>query len=236
MCVKLWNCSREFGFFIIAVGEFFSFRPDWHQDNRAKPLVQQYLIALDSRLQSHPELQGCVGSCVAAGFGFSRIPGTPAAGTCVVRSAAESTIAGSVLANGVPPTIKRPRASEEETSQCPPETRLPSRPLSAAAPPPPPPPPPATPAAHCRTSAGGMPEKAELRLEGVVLDESRLTQLAPAAVRADGREPDRRHRTRSPGVSCLLRRRLETTQHRLAEKGGLRSGLSASAPALGGVG
>ena len=28
--------------FVVAVGEFFSFRPDWHQDDRARPLVRQY--------------------------------------------------------------------------------------------------------------------------------------------------------------------------------------------------
>jgi hypothetical protein len=52
--------SREPGFFAIAIEKFFSLRADWHQDDRASPLVRQYQTVLDSILQSHPALQGCV--------------------------------------------------------------------------------------------------------------------------------------------------------------------------------
>lgn len=62
--------NREPGFFAIAIEKFFSFRADWHQDDRARPLVQQYQIALDSVLQSHPELQGCVTLCIHCGIRF----------------------------------------------------------------------------------------------------------------------------------------------------------------------
>lgn len=43
---------REPGFFAIALEQVFSFRADWHQDDRADPLVRQYQTALDSVLES----------------------------------------------------------------------------------------------------------------------------------------------------------------------------------------
>src|SRR5208283_1217436 len=49
--------SRKSGFFAIAVEKFFDFRADWHEDDRARPLVRQYQAALDSVLQSHGQLQ-----------------------------------------------------------------------------------------------------------------------------------------------------------------------------------
>jgi hypothetical protein len=52
----------------------FSFRADWHQDGRAKPLVRQYQTAVDSAVQSHPELQGCVVCCVYCGIRFLTHP------------------------------------------------------------------------------------------------------------------------------------------------------------------
>jgi len=52
----------------------FSFRADWHQDERAKPLVRQYQTAVDSAVQSHPELQGCVVCCVYCGIRFLTHP------------------------------------------------------------------------------------------------------------------------------------------------------------------
>ena len=51
-----------------------SFRADWHQDDRAKPLVRQYQTALDTVVQSHPELQGCVVCCVHCGIRFLTDP------------------------------------------------------------------------------------------------------------------------------------------------------------------
>jgi hypothetical protein len=65
---------RKPGFFAIAIEKFFSFRADWHQDDRAIPLVRQYQTALDSILQSHPVLQGCVVYCVGCGIRFLAHP------------------------------------------------------------------------------------------------------------------------------------------------------------------
>ena len=52
----------------------FSFRADWHELDRARPLVRQYQIALDSILGSHPRLQGCVASCAHCGIRFLTHP------------------------------------------------------------------------------------------------------------------------------------------------------------------
>jgi hypothetical protein len=52
----------------------FSFRADWHQDDRAKPLVRQYQTVLDSVVQSHPELQGCIVYCAHCGIRFLTHP------------------------------------------------------------------------------------------------------------------------------------------------------------------
>jgi hypothetical protein len=68
------HCNRELGFFAIAVEKFFSFRADWHQDDRAKPLIRQYQTALASVLQSHPELLGCVAHCAHCGIRFFTHP------------------------------------------------------------------------------------------------------------------------------------------------------------------
>lgn len=65
---------RKPGFFAIAIEKFFSFRADWHQDDRAGPLVRQYQTALDSILQSCPTLQGCVVCCVGCGIRFLAHP------------------------------------------------------------------------------------------------------------------------------------------------------------------
>jgi len=66
--------SRESGFFAIAVERFFSFRSDWHQLDRARPLVQQYQTVLDSVLESYPELQRCVAYCTDCGIRFLTHP------------------------------------------------------------------------------------------------------------------------------------------------------------------
>jgi len=52
----------------------FSFRADWHQDDRAKPLVRKYQTTLDSVLQSHPKLWGCVAQCLDCGIRFLTHP------------------------------------------------------------------------------------------------------------------------------------------------------------------
>jgi len=66
--------NREPGFFAIALERLFSFRADWHQDDRARPLVRQYQTMLDSVLRSHPELQGCIAYCAACGIRFLTHP------------------------------------------------------------------------------------------------------------------------------------------------------------------
>jgi hypothetical protein len=47
---------------------------DWHQLDRARPLVQQYQTVLDSILQSHAELCGYVVSCAECGIRFLAHP------------------------------------------------------------------------------------------------------------------------------------------------------------------
>jgi hypothetical protein len=49
-------------------------RVDWHEDGRAQPLVGQYQAALDSVLESHPELRSCVAHCVHCGIRFLTHP------------------------------------------------------------------------------------------------------------------------------------------------------------------
>lgn len=66
--------NRELGFFVLDVEKVFSFRPDWHQVDRAKPLVRQYQIALDAVLQSHPELLDCAVFCKHCGIRFLTDP------------------------------------------------------------------------------------------------------------------------------------------------------------------
>jgi hypothetical protein len=56
------------------VEKVFSFRADWHQDDRAKPLVRQYQIALDALVTAHPHLQRCVTHCVHCGIRFLTHP------------------------------------------------------------------------------------------------------------------------------------------------------------------
>jgi len=66
--------NRESGFFVIAIEKVFSFQRDWHQADRAKPLVRQYQIQLDAVLESHPDLQRCVTQCVYCGIRFLTHP------------------------------------------------------------------------------------------------------------------------------------------------------------------
>lgn len=62
--------NGEPGPFAIAVERFFSYRPDWHQDDCAQPTVQQYLNALDSAVAGHPEVQRYLVRCVYCGIPF----------------------------------------------------------------------------------------------------------------------------------------------------------------------
>ena len=73
-CEEHQNYNREFGFFAIGIEKFFSICANWHQDDRAKPLVLQYQTALDSVLESHPELQRCAVSCLHCRIRFLTHP------------------------------------------------------------------------------------------------------------------------------------------------------------------
>lgn len=66
--------NREPGFLAIAVEKVFSFRENWHQDDRARAVVQQYFLALDSALASHPEIRRCVVRCADCGIRFLTYP------------------------------------------------------------------------------------------------------------------------------------------------------------------
>ena len=68
------HCNRESGFFAIAVQEVFSFSKDWHRDDRAKPLVRHYQVALDAVLRDHPHLERCVVYCCHCGIRFLTDP------------------------------------------------------------------------------------------------------------------------------------------------------------------
>ena len=58
----------------MAVAEFFSFRDDWHQDDRARPLVRQYQQALDAVLREYPDLGNCAVACCHCGIRFLTHP------------------------------------------------------------------------------------------------------------------------------------------------------------------
>lgn len=66
--------NREPGVFVVAAGEFFSFRPDWHQDDRVGPLLRQYQLTLDAILRDHPDLASCAVQCCHCGIRFLTHP------------------------------------------------------------------------------------------------------------------------------------------------------------------
>jgi len=55
---------------LIAIGEFFSDRSDWHQAKRVSPLVRQYQTSLDSLLESDDKLACCIKHCLRCGIRF----------------------------------------------------------------------------------------------------------------------------------------------------------------------
>lgn len=209
------DSNREPGFFVIAVEKLFSFRTDWHQDDRAHPLVRQYQSALDSVLESHPELRGCAVACVHCGIRFLTHPRN--AGRENLRcpfgcrrrhrqqcssqrsTAYYRTASGKRKKNRLNGRRSRrfPTATGAECGQ-PPHGQVP--PAEAADQPLP----------------GDLSSAVELPLEGVVLDESSvvhspvLPYLAMVLSLLEGR-PFRRHQ-----VVTLLRQALR--QHRIANR------------------
>jgi hypothetical protein len=68
------HLNREPGVFVVAAGEFFAFRPDWHQDDRALPIVRQYQTTLDAILPNQPGLASCAVFCRHCGIRFLTHP------------------------------------------------------------------------------------------------------------------------------------------------------------------
>ena len=58
----------------MGVGQVFSFSEDWHKQERARPLVRQYQIALDAVLEARPELTDCAVECKHCGIRFFTHP------------------------------------------------------------------------------------------------------------------------------------------------------------------
>ncbi len=58
----------------MALEEVFTFRPDWHEDNRANLLVRQYRTELESVLDAHPGLRPCLKRCIHCGIEFLTDP------------------------------------------------------------------------------------------------------------------------------------------------------------------
>jgi len=184
---------------MVAVGKFFSTEESWHQDNRARPLVQQYLLALESAVESHHKLPICVVSCARCGIRFlthrrnvrRKDLGCPFG--CREHRRRQSarqrsrtyyrTEAGRKKKGRR--NLRRKFAGLRASS---PSPQLPRLSSSPAAPPPTPVPPP-TPAPSptpihslaCAVPPDAVPPKIELRLEGVVLDEPtvRTSPLLP---------------------------------------------------------
>lgn len=66
--------NRDPGFFVLAIEKVFEFRPDWHQDERASPLVRQYRTTLESILESQPRLRVYLTRCAHCGIEFLTDP------------------------------------------------------------------------------------------------------------------------------------------------------------------
>lgn len=57
------HLNREPGNFVVAIAEVFSFRENWHQDDRADPLVCQYQLTLNAVFRENPNLAACAVHC-----------------------------------------------------------------------------------------------------------------------------------------------------------------------------
>ena len=67
-------CNAKPGFLFIALEKVYAFRPDWHRDDQAKPIVRQYQIALRAVLRKHRELACCLVRCRYCGIRFLTHP------------------------------------------------------------------------------------------------------------------------------------------------------------------
>lgn len=68
------NHNREFGVFVVAVAEFYSFRKSWHQDDRVTPLIRQYQATVESVVRDCPGLASCAVACCDCGIRFLTHP------------------------------------------------------------------------------------------------------------------------------------------------------------------
>jgi hypothetical protein len=134
-------------------------------------VVQQYLIALDCAVESHPELQDCVVSCVHCGIRFLTHPRNAGRAdlrcpfgcrkqhrqqrSCQRSVAYYQTDAGREKKRRL---NARRKCRSSSVNSPPPQDSVPSPPLPNEPPPP-----------------VALPEKVELCLEGSVLDEPTLT-------------------------------------------------------------
>src|SRR5208283_533267 len=162
------------GFFAIAIEKFFSFRADWYRDDRARPLVRQYQTMLDSVLQSHPELRDCVASCAHCGIRFFTHPRNAGRRnlrcpfgcrqhhrrqcSCQRSTAYYRTAAGKA---------KKKRLNVRRQGSLVPPTAQPQPDLDPQGRSP-------DPQAGAPPASDPLPVRVEVRLEGVVLDESSL--------------------------------------------------------------
>ena len=105
--------NAEPGFLLIALEKVYAFRPDWHRNDPARPLVRQYQIALGAVLRNHRDWAAAWCAVATAGSAFSLIPAMLAAEIYSVRSAAGKSIDGKPRIDVVPSTIEPPR--EERT-------------------------------------------------------------------------------------------------------------------------
>jgi hypothetical protein len=58
----------------VSISEVFSFREDWHQHDRARPLVHQYQLTLNALLRDRPDLRDCAVRCRHCGIRFFTHP------------------------------------------------------------------------------------------------------------------------------------------------------------------
>jgi len=178
---------------MVAVGKFFSTEESWHQDNRVRPLVQQYLLALESAVESHPDVPVCVVSCARCEIRFlthrrnarRKDLGCPFGcrehrrRECARQRSQAYYRTESGRAKKEHHNLRRKLAGLRASSPSPQAPRPSSSP--ATPPPTPAPPPTPIPSPARAVSPDAVPPQIELRLGGIVLDEPtvRISPLLP---------------------------------------------------------